>query len=69
MPLMHACMRARQENTVAPDYVTEKLYDAFAGGCVPVYYGATNVQDFLPDIEAIVDFRRAHPHCVLADLT
>ena len=26
------------ENTVAHDYITEKLWDAFAAGCVPVYY-------------------------------
>ena len=26
------------ENTVAHDYVTEKLWDAFAAGCVPIYY-------------------------------
>jgi hypothetical protein len=47
-----------QENSIAPDYVTEKLYDAFVGGCVPIYYGATNIQNFLPDPESIVDYRR-----------
>ena len=26
------------ENTVAHDYVTEKLWDALAAGCVPIYY-------------------------------
>ncbi len=26
------------ENTIAHDYVTEKLWDAFAAGCVPIYY-------------------------------
>lgn len=26
------------ENALSHDYVSEKLWDAFAGGCVPVYY-------------------------------
>ncbi len=26
------------ENALNHDYVSEKLWDAFAGGCVPVYY-------------------------------
>ncbi|KAK9826868.1 hypothetical protein WJX81_002023 [Elliptochloris bilobata] len=45
------------ENALSHDYVSEKLWDAFAGGCVPVYYGAPNIDAFLPDPEAIVDYR------------
>jgi len=26
------------ENSIAHDYVSEKLWDAFAAGCVPIYY-------------------------------
>ncbi|EIE20570.1 hypothetical protein COCSUDRAFT_57716 [Coccomyxa subellipsoidea C-169] len=29
------------ENSIATDYVTEKLYDAFVAGCVPVAFGST----------------------------
>ena len=47
-----------QENSISVDYVTEKLYDAFAGGCVPVYYGAPNILDSLPDPEAIIDYTK-----------
>jgi hypothetical protein len=36
------------ENATERDYVSEKIYDAFAAGTVPVYLGAPNVQDFLP---------------------
>lgn len=28
------------ENTDAPGYVTEKLFDSFEAGCIPVYWGA-----------------------------
>ncbi len=48
-----------QENSIATDYVTEKLYDAFVAGCVPVYYGAPNIEDLLPDPDSIIDYRRA----------
>lgn len=30
------------ENALSHDYVSEKLWDAFAGGCVPVYYVCPN---------------------------
>lgn len=29
-------------------YVTEKLFDCFYAGCVPVYWGASNVADYIP---------------------
>lgn len=32
------------ENTIAYDYVTEKLWDAFAAGCVPIYYVRTLIK-------------------------
>jgi len=32
------------ENSLAMDYVTEKVYDALAAGCVPIYYGAPNIR-------------------------
>eukprot|EP00899_Mesostigma_viride_P013148 jgi/Mesvir1/21834/Mv04218-RA.1 len=41
-----ACIAMENSNDV--DYVTEKLFHAFRAGCVPIYMGAPNVQDFLP---------------------
>ncbi|CAN8239444.1 unnamed protein product [Cochlearia groenlandica] len=36
------------ENTAAESYVTEKLFYALDSGSVPIYFGASNVQDFVP---------------------
>lgn len=36
------------ENAIEPDYVTEKLFDCFVAGTIPVYLGAPNVEDVLP---------------------
>jgi hypothetical protein len=30
------------ENTIVPHYVTEKIWDAISGACLPVYHGAGN---------------------------
>jgi hypothetical protein len=31
-----------------PGYITEKIFDSFFSGCVPVYWGASNVTDYIP---------------------
>ena len=36
------------ENSIAPDYVTEKFFDPLIAGSVPIYLGAPNVSDFAP---------------------
>ena len=38
-------------------YVSEKVYDAFVAGCVPIYVGAPNVLDYVPHADAIIDLR------------
>lgn len=35
--------------------MSEKAYDAFVAGCVPVYFGAPNVLDYVPHRDAIFD--------------
>eukprot|EP00899_Mesostigma_viride_P007722 jgi/Mesvir1/16951/Mv15802-RA.1 len=40
------CIVMENSNTV--DYVTEKIYEGLTAGCLPLYMGAPNVQDFLP---------------------
>jgi hypothetical protein len=36
------------ENSREPDYLSEKLFDCFFAGCVPIYEGAPNVLDRIP---------------------
>lgn len=37
------------ENTKdLPNYITEKIFDCMMEGCVPIYWGANNVLDFIP---------------------
>jgi glycosyl transferase family 10 (putative fucosyltransferase) len=43
------------ENSIAHDYVSEKLYDPLLVGCVPVYLGAPNVEDFAPTENCFVN--------------
>jgi hypothetical protein len=31
-----------------PGYITEKIFDCFFAGCVPVYWGANNITDHIP---------------------
>ncbi|TIL61630.1 MAG: alpha-1,3-fucosyltransferase, partial [Mesorhizobium sp.] len=42
----HFCLAL--ENSIAPDYVTEKIFDPLCAGSVPVYLGAPNVGEFVP---------------------
>jgi hypothetical protein len=31
-----------------PGYITEKIFDCFFAGCIPVYWGANNITDHIP---------------------
>jgi hypothetical protein len=44
------------EHSAACDYVSEKLYDAFTAGCVPLYLGAPNVNEYNPSPSAIINY-------------
>lgn len=46
------------ENSIADDYVSEKVYAALVAGCTPIYYGPPNAADFVPSPKAIIDWRR-----------
>lgn len=39
-----------------PGYITEKIFDSFFAGCVPVYWGANNITDYIPK-ECFIDKR------------
>lgn len=50
------------ENSRCNDYVTEKIYAAYARGQIPIYFGAPNVDEFVPSRDSyinILDFRSA----------
>ena len=44
------------ENTRFKGYVTEKIFDCFFAGCIPIYYGAPDVEQYVPN-ETFIDFR------------
>lgn len=37
-------------------YITEKIFGSFIAGCVPIYWGAENIQDYIPK-ECFIDRR------------
>ncbi len=45
------------ENSIARDYVSEKLFDPLVAGSVPVYLGAPNVEDYAPGLRCLIDVR------------
>lgn len=50
------------ENAVCEDYITEKLWRPLKLGSVPIYYGAPNVENWLPSNKsAIIVTRFSHP--------
>ncbi|OCC15883.1 hypothetical protein DBT_0808 [Dissulfuribacter thermophilus] len=44
------------ENSRYPYYITEKIFDCFAAGTVPIYLGAPNIQNFIPK-SCFIDLR------------
>ncbi|MBP2627619.1 MAG: hypothetical protein H6Q68_2330 [Firmicutes bacterium] len=36
------------ENGASNGYITEKIFDCFFAGCVPIYLGAPNITDYIP---------------------
>ena len=44
------------ENTVFPGYITEKIFDCFFTGVIPIYYGAPDIAEVIPP-ETFLDLR------------
>ena len=42
-------------------YITEKIFDSFFSGCVPVYWGASNITDYIPS-NCFIDRRHFPNH-------
>jgi glycosyltransferase involved in cell wall biosynthesis len=45
------------ENQILPGYITEKIFDCFRAGAVPLYLGAPDVNDWVPS-DCFVDVRK-----------
>ena len=46
------------ENAInLPGYITEKIFECFFAGCIPVYLGANNVEVHIPS-NCFIDFRK-----------
>lgn len=55
------------ENSFSTDYITEKLWGAFAVGVVPVVLVHESVYDYLPDRMAVINARDFNTTAALAD--
>lgn len=42
------------ENSIRQDYMTEKMWDALAAGCIPIYLGSKNAAKIIPDPNSII---------------
>ncbi|WP_421535363.1 glycosyltransferase family 10 domain-containing protein [Pseudomonas marginalis] len=40
-----------------PGYITEKIFDCFFAGCIPIYWGASNITDYIP-ADCFIDRRK-----------
>jgi len=55
------------ENSISPDYVTEKFFDPLLAGTLAVYRGAPNVADFAPGPKSYIDVNDFSGPAELAD--
>lgn len=44
------------ENVEAEGYITEKIFDCFKAKCVPIYWGAPDIEKYIPK-DCFIDFR------------
>jgi Glycosyltransferase family 10 (fucosyltransferase) C-term len=42
------------ENSIEPDYISEKIWDALAAGCIPIYLGARSARNIVPDATGVI---------------
>jgi hypothetical protein len=42
-------------------YISEKIFPCFAAGCVPIYWGAPNIEEYIPK-ECFIDYRDFETH-------
>ena len=47
-----------------PGYITEKIFDCFFAGCIPIYLGAPNITDYIPQ-NTFIDKRKFSDYSAL----
>lgn len=52
--------------TNANGYISEKILDCFKARCVPIYWGASNIEKYIPK-ECFIDFRKFNDYKLLLD--
>ena len=55
------------ENKASPGYISEKLFNAFLGGCLPIYYGTREVFDIFSK-EAFIFYDINQPEPALNEI-
>ena len=45
-----------ENSYLIPGYISEKIMDCFFSGCVPIYFGAPNITDYIPK-NCFIDYR------------
>ena len=46
------------ENSIFPEYVTEKIWHAYLSQTIPIYYGTSDVYDQVPGANTFIDARK-----------
>ncbi|MGO8736562.1 MAG: glycosyltransferase family 10 domain-containing protein [Terriglobia bacterium] len=55
------------ENSISQDYLSEKFFDPLVAGCVPVYRGAPNIEEFAPSDHCFINAADFHGPQELAE--
>ena len=53
------------ENTISDGYITEKLFDSFRAGCIPIYCGDENIEMDLVNKNALLFYRKGEDNSAL----
>lgn len=54
------------ENSVFPGYISEKIFDCFFAGNIPIYFGAPDIEEYIPK-DCFIDMRDFKNYTELRD--
>ena len=55
------------ENSITAGYISEKIFDCFYAGTIPIYYGDPNVKESI-DPDSFIDFRKFDDYIILSSI-